>query len=369
MDEKKMPYIKGKRHFSQQYKLLDMLLPQIMEILDEAGTEFSEENERVKSFFLLEFSEKDDVLQQVLMEKTSDILAAALMRLQLLLNSMQMPLSQLDSSLQALKARIREAEQQKITAGDLLAGDRKRLANYLEEQAAWLNKEARAHLLSTVEAYLKRCGDNLKEDRLVRELNAEISVFFEAKLKIEADAFNQRVTEVLGDYQKRADDIMETVRRSAIKLFAVTYQVSNSSEAYKLKKEPFLFKTLDSKLSPIPKTIVGSVLPAKKQRTMIRKHYSEKIDKLVINNVENLRWSALKHVDHLFRTFGTIFDQRLQATIDSTYGALQGVWDKRSGHTRPLLPEITKLQDIKVKLEKIKRKIKYGDTMIIIDKQ
>ena len=361
MDGKKTLFKKERRQFSQQFSLRDMLLTQILAILNEGGTEFSEEIERVKAF-LLDFipSEKNDFQQQFLMEKTSDILATSLMRIQLMLNSMQMPLSQLDSRLQTLKAKIREAEQQKITLGDLLDGERKRLVNYIDEQASELRIRARTHLLAIVEEHLVSYNQNLKDDLLDRKTIAEIPVFFEAELKKKADAFNQKIREVLVYYKMLADELIEAVRKNAYDLFDITYHAPKSFEAFEIKKEPYLFKMLNTKISHIPKTIVGSVLPAKLQQSMTRKQYTERVEKLVINNVENLRWTALQAMDHLFRTFGTTLDERMQAAIVSTHSALQAVRDKRSDPTHSLLPEITRMQDIKVKLEIVKRKCDAG---------
>jgi len=146
--------------------------------------------DRVKSF-LLDFidKEKSEVLQGAIASKTSDIIAEVQMRLEMIINSMQMPLSKLDNSLQIFAIKIKEAEQQRIVAGDLLAGDRKRLVSYLEEQAKGLRNKSRAHLLGIVENNLGQFGDSLKDDQLIKEVAKEIPVFFEGELKAMAEAF------------------------------------------------------------------------------------------------------------------------------------------------------------------------------------
>ena len=322
--------------------------------------------DRVKSFLLDFLSQgKREVLHQALAGKTSDIIGEALMRLQIMLNSMQMPLSHFDQSLKIFETKVKDAEQQRITAGDLLVGDRKRLVGYLEEQAEELRKKARKNLTAIVEKHLKSHSNSLKEERLVSEITQEIPAFFEAELKYMADTFNKKVTEVLGDHQQRADELIETVRRTAAELFDVPYQAPRSSEAFQMKKEPYwVTHKLDTKLSPIPQAIMSRLLPAGMKRSMMLKHYNEKIEELVINNVENLRWATLQNLDQAFRGFGSALDDRLQATIVSTHGALRMVKEKRSDHTRSMSPEISRLQNIKNQLETIQEQFQKSAELL-----
>jgi GTP-binding protein EngB required for normal cell division len=310
------------------------------------------------SEFLIDFisREKNNVLQEALAGKTTTIITQALMHLQLILNSIQMPFSELDHSLDVFQKKIKEAEQQRILAGDLLAGDRKRLVHFLEEQAEQLRKRARTHLLLIVERSLEHSGDNLHETLLIKNISEAIPVFFEAELKTMADMFNESVTEVLSHHQQRADELIETVRMTAAELFSVPYHAPKSSEAFKMTKEPYwVTYKLDAKLSPIPKAILGRLLPQGVQRSMTIKHYKEKIEQIVINNVENLRWATLQNLDQAFRVFGSILDERLQATISSTHGALQAVRSNRINHSRSMEPEIKRLQNMKDKMESLQK--------------
>jgi NAD-dependent SIR2 family protein deacetylase len=112
---------------------------------------------------------------------------------------------------------------------------------------------------------------------------------------------------------------------------------------------------LDAKLSPIPKAILGRLLPQGVQRSITIKHYREKIEEIVINNVENLRWATLQNLDQAFRVFGSTLDKRLQDTISSTHGALQAVRCNRINHSRSMEPEIKRLQNIKDKLQSLQK--------------
>ncbi|EEG76405.1 dynamin family protein [Dethiobacter alkaliphilus] len=310
--------------------------------------------------FLLDFinKEKKDVLQQALRGKASAIIAEALMRLQLLLNSMQMPLSQLEQNLETFADKIEEAKQQRVVAKDLLAGDRKRLVDYLEEQSEELRGKANEHFSAMVDEFLARSGDNFNEQDLVAKITDEIPLFFEKELRAKAEEFQKKVAEVLGRHQQRADKLIGEMSKAAAELFDVPYLAPESADAFLAKKEPYwVTHKLDAALSPLPKAMLGRLLPSGMQRSMTSKRYKEKIRELVVNNVENLRWATLQNLDHAFRTFASVLDERLQSTIVSTYGAMETVREKRVNHSRSLTPEIENMQNLKNEMDEIQQKI------------
>jgi hypothetical protein len=97
---------------------------------------------------LLDFMsrEKDQTLQVALARKTLDVAADAMMRIRLQCCSLQMPLHDLESRIQILGEKIKEAERDRIGIGDLLAGDRKRTVEFLEIRAEEARNRARGHL-------------------------------------------------------------------------------------------------------------------------------------------------------------------------------------------------------------------------------
>jgi len=125
-----------------------------------------------------------------------------------------------------------------------------------------------------------------------------------------------------------------------------------------MKKEPYwVTHKLDARLSPIPKAILGRLMPAGLRKSMTLKHYTKIIDEIVVNNVENLRWATLQNLDQAFRCFGSTLDERLQATITSTHGAVQSVRSKRADQSRSMAPETARLIEIENKFKAIQMRL------------
>jgi hypothetical protein len=77
----------------------------------------------------------------------------------------------------------------------------------------------------------------------------------------------------------------------------------------------------------------------------------EQIDSLVVQNVENLRWSIYQSVDNTFVQFGSVLDERLADTIAATHGAIQTALHKHQGQVESVSEEIARLESVEKKME------------------
>lgn len=91
---------------------------------------------------------KEKVLQVSIPRKSFDILADIEMQLRLSLKAYSMPQEELQQKLSLFDETIKQANQQKTFSGDILAGERKRLLELLEEQAENLRKMVSNYLES-----------------------------------------------------------------------------------------------------------------------------------------------------------------------------------------------------------------------------
>lgn len=323
--------------------------------------------------YLIDFLARDktNALREALGKKALDAVAEVLMRLRLATHSLEMPLAELDERLRVFETKMREAEQQRILVGDLLAGDRKRMVAFLEEQAENLRRKARVHLEKIVQDALARVGNGFNESQLQEALAEAIPAFFEYELGEMARTFDLRVTEVLRPHQQRADDLIETVRKAAAELFDVPYHAPSSAGVFEMSRQPYwVTHKWETKLSPIPDNLVTRLLPPEARRSKITTRLMRQVGDLVINNVENLRWATLQNLDQAFRRFSANLDERLQATIAATHGAIQAARARRLDQTETTAPEIArlrsvtaKLQEIQVKLEVLSKPEKRGDSL------
>ncbi|MGI6285576.1 dynamin family protein [Neomoorella humiferrea] len=306
--------------------------------------------------YLVDFlaRDKNNALQVALAKKAADIIADVIMCLHLTIRSLEMPLVELDERLQIFAQKIQEAEEQRVLIGDLLAGEKKRMAEFLEEQAETLRQKARKHLQGIVRKHVAAMGNTINENAIRETIARAIPDFFEPELIEMARVFDQRVTQVLRPYQQRVDDLIETVRKTAAELFAIPYHAPSSSGAFAMKRQPYwVTHKWDSTFTHLPEGIITRLLPQRIRREKMTKRLLQQVDALVLNNVENLRWATLQNLNQAFRNFESDLDEQLQETIQATQGAIQAARVKRRDHAQDVAQEITRLQSITRELSEL----------------
>ncbi len=311
--------------------------------------------EEVRSH-LIDFLVRDKTraLQEALANKAWETITDVLMRLRIAIRSLQMPLAELDERLQIFEKKLQEAGRQQIVMRDLLAGDRKRTVEFLEEQAEHLRQKARVYLKGIVWESLARIDAAFDENRVQEDLTDAIPRFFEHELGEMAHAFDLRVSEVLLPHQQRADELIETVRKTAAELFNVPCHALESPGAFQMNRQPYwVTHPWNSTLNPLPVGWAARLLPAGLRRARLEKRLMKQVEELVLFNVENLRWATLQNLDQAFRSFGSTLDEHLQAAIAATHGAIQAAHARRRDQTQTIATEIARLQSAIVELEDI----------------
>jgi len=302
---------------------------------------------------LIEFLVKDkhDALQKAVSQKAGDILSDVLMQVHLAIRTLQMPLNKLAECQRTFEEKINDAEHQRVVAGDMLSGDRKRSLEFLENQSQLLRQKAHVYLKGIIESVLK---DQPDIDVARKALSDAIPTFFAEELFELSKTFDNNVHETLNPHQKRADELIETIRKTAADLFDIPYHAPESSDAFEMTREPY-WVTQERKtfFNPIPEGVVIKILPPGMKRQRIRKRLHEDIESLVTQNVENLRWATLQNLDRAFRNFRTLLDERMSDTIMATHGAIQAACAKRNEQSDASREELVKLTTVADRLEGI----------------
>jgi GTP-binding protein EngB required for normal cell division len=273
---------------------------------------------------LVEFlaSEKAAALREAVGRKAVDTLGEALMRLRLAMRSLQMPLDELQQRLTLFEAKIDEARRQRVSASDLLAGDRRRMHEFLEEHAEHLRHQAREYLGGVVQEALA-CNGQAGEDEVQNALADAIPGYFEHRVGQTTEMFHQRMADTLRPHQQRADELIESVRKTAAKLFDVPYHAPESADAFEMVRQPYwVTHRWSSTLSPIPTGLIDRLLPASAQQKRVRKRLLGQVGEIVVPNVENLRWAMFQSIDQTFTRFGSALDRRLAETVEAMHGAI-----------------------------------------------
>ena len=134
-------------------------------------------------------SEKAATLRRALIERIKSIVADVLMRVRLAARSLQMPLDELQDRMERFERGIADAKRQRVVAGDLLAGDRRRAVAQLEEEAETLRKRGRLYLQGVVREAVATASDRTEEAAAQELLHRAIPTFFEREMEPSPVAF------------------------------------------------------------------------------------------------------------------------------------------------------------------------------------
>lgn len=304
--------------------------------------------------------DKTEVLQTALARKAVDLLAETLMRLRLTVRSLQLPLAELTERRQLFEQKLAEVEQQRLTAQDLLAGDHKRLAALLEEQAEQLRQRARYHFNQVAQTALAQAGGDMPDEQAIQQALAEaVPGFFERELGEMSRTFGQRVGETLEPHRRQADALVETVRRSAAALFDIAYQPLDSSGVFTLERQPYwVTHQWGINLSPFSPQLIDHLLPHRRRRARRLKRLQAQIETLVIRNVENLRWSTRQNLDQALRRFRARLDERLKETGAATQGAIQAARQQRQEQAETVAASVAHLEAAAYGLEQLQARLR-----------
>ncbi len=309
-------------------------------------------------------NEKARVLTEALAKKGADITAQVLMQLNLTSRSLHMPIESLSERLALLEEKISEAERQRLSAGDLLAGDRKRTVEFLERQSATLRKKAAAHFESVLlEATATSKSGESMDQQARKVLTETIPGFFEHELGEVMAEFDEHVARTLKPHQARANELIEVIRKGAAELFEIPYQAPESEGSFEAARQPYwVTHKWSSSLNPLHAGLFDWILPAGLKRSLILKRLMAHLEDLIIHNVENLRWATLQNLDHAFRKFKSDLDDGLSETILATHGAIEAVIEHRKSHADNIAEEMSRLEssiDSMATLEKTLRSFSH----------
>ncbi len=299
--------------------------------------------------YLIDFlaNKKTEALRQAARKKAADILAEALMQIQLSVKSLQMPMKDLEKKLEIFREKLDELEQSKLSEMDILEGDKKRTHEFLEEYSEQLRQKSRSYLKGIVEeTFSKLEPEQLNEDTIEKVLANTIPGFFEHEMGKSTEIFQNKMQQVLGPHRERMNKLIDSIRRSAAELFDIPYQKALSIQDFEVVKHPYWVSHQWARsFQRIPRGMLDKILPAGMRSSQLAKRTVEQIDELVMQNVENLRWAVFQNIDHSFIRFRSELGRQFEQTLIATRGAIEAALKKRKEHSEIVADEITHLQE------------------------
>lgn len=310
---------------------------------------------------LIEFlaNDKRQTLNAAVARKAAALIAQLELETEIALKSLRLPIEDLEKCVATFDEAAKQFDVERRTAHDLLAGDRLRALQELEDESERLRRQAREILHHELDRDLN-AGEKVEETR--RRLAKTVVEFFENALCRVIRKVGDRLEEVLRVHQNRADSLITLVRQTAANLLEIPFHAPESSEAFEAKRDPFwVTAARTAELNPIPPAMFDSLLPATLRKTKIRKRLLHEIDNIVVRNVENLRWATRQNMEDTFRRFSSELDERLLMSLEATRGAMQKALEQSKQHAAQTDAEVERKQTALLKLAEMGEALQAGE--------
>lgn len=293
---------------------------------------------------------KKRALEEAIARKSQAVLQDSVMRLQLEIQSLKMPLERLEERMKLLNQRLDAARYQRVLEGDMLEGDKKRSIEQLEERADELRKKAYSQLSEIIHNFvlLKKQVD----EKLIQEkLRKTIPVFFEHAFGEMSRAFEKEMINLLRGHQERIEELVQSIRKDAAEIFEIPYVPVEQLETLELEKAPHWVTHYWNDSFGLPSEgFIDGFLPGSIRRRRVLKRADEIIDSLVVQNVENVRWSTLQILNDTFRNFGDLIDKKLAEAVAATKEAIDAAYLQRRERSEGVNSELVRLDTIQKQL-------------------
>jgi GTP-binding protein EngB required for normal cell division len=176
--------------------------------------------------------DKTEALAGAVAAKAGRMLDTARIDVALAIRALELPLEDLLKRAGQLAEALREIEDQRQAARDLLAGDRRRSLDHLEARAEQLRGEAHGVLSAVLRRALAGRPGGREEDAVRDAIAASIPDFFAPRMEEISLALGGEVEETLARHVRRADALVASVRETAAALFEVPLIPLSGSEVF-----------------------------------------------------------------------------------------------------------------------------------------
>jgi len=282
-----------------------------------------------------------EVLASAVAAKAAGVIGAMRMEIELESRALQMPLQDLADRIARFEAALGGFEDERRSAADQIAGDRRRLSARLEEEADRVSRQAEADLRAAGEAALRN-GDDLTGARAV--LAARAPALFGPGQRMVADDIEQALLAALARHQERADALVESVRQTAAAVMDLPYDGSDRGDPPELPR--LTAWVVDGRTETFTSLTVGAFEPfipgaARRHRRQI----GAEAEALTRRNVEDLRWTLRQKVDDACRRFAASLDARLSAALAATHGAMATAMQRRGDQAATVQAGLTEREE------------------------
>ena len=291
-------------------------------------------------------SKKKSMIEESLSIKLQNIIFETITTMDLEIKSLKMPVEVLEQKLGLLKHELSIFEKEKHIILDNLEGERKRLHEQLEDYSSELSEKARTYLYSVVkENSVKAENSSEFYENSRRAMEIAIPGFFENENGSAVRFFEDKIKEITEFYNERINQMCNRIRQIVSGIFEIDYGKTDKMFLFEIARQPYwLTHVWLTGFQPFSEDFVDTFLPPSKKMKRIMMRIQTQIDELVMQNMENLRWSIFQSIDRFFLKFKNFFEKYFSEIMQSTSGLVDEILKEKHNHDA-VEKEIKKLEE------------------------
>jgi len=294
--------------------------------------------------------EKRGVLGAAIARKARALVAELRFQIALRLQALRMPLADLEQRRRVFEEAIGGFETQRRVVADLLAADRRRTLDFLDQESARLRAKLGSAMERQIDQHTSAGGEVKDAWSAVQE---DLPNLFQAELKGAIENMRTGLDATFAAHQRRADDLVDLVQRTAAELFKIPFEPAAREAGFEARLLPYWVVARPDALNPLPPGALDPLLPRKLRERHARRRTSGAIADVTSRNVENLRWAMRQNVEEAFRRFAAEVDDRFAASLGATRDVLNAAASLRAQYASETAVEIDRLQAASGDLEEI----------------
>lgn len=319
-----------------------------------AASGLSELRERLED---LATKGRDQVFNAAIAQKAAAVLGDWAFENGVALSALTLPLETLDERLKDFSVASAQFQIERQAVADQLQGDRKRLFEHLDEDAAALRERAGEQLNERVAALVH---EGATPGHAWDKVRLEIGPLFDEALATATEAARQRLETQLQLHQARVDGLLSEIRRAAAKLLDAPFHAPAASEAYGMRDRPYWVAQPRESLSAPPLALIEKLLPGPLARRRAARRVAGEIDQVVTANVEHLRWSTRQNLDESIRQFGLALDRTLAQAVAAVTDAVTTAGRLRRSGSQRVEVELQRRREMAILIDKLRRDLDLG---------
>lgn len=255
---------------------------------------------------------------------------------QVALAALKLPIEALDKKVSAITETTGRILAEHGVAADLMAGERQRLLDRIDEEAKAIRGRVQPQLFAMLPSALKE-KDELDAFRAIATASSGL---FDAEYRSLASSMAERLSEIAARADDRIAPVLERMRRSVAEALGIDFVVPTvTAEAKGLRELAWTERQVDT-MNPLPTGFIDHLLPVPWRLALRRRRLEREIERIATLNTENVRWTLRQQAEDILRSLGRDLDKQLRDAAGSTMALAEHARDIRRGAAGAAASEI-----------------------------